>query len=213
MSGTAEKFKSKKAQSKMRTTGKEALDLSSVSTFRIVSPRTHALAVIESISLAGSQREKLVAQRTTPTPSHLKEQLEQLLSMISIPDFDTVFAIQSAAGCGLLGIEKVVPLFKGILTIKPPTRLRGNEDEERQAMFRLETSIPGFHPILEPKDSVAALKIPNTWRTAMDKLLNATFDKKTGGRVKKPPVSVVCGGKKMGKSTFSRLILNSMLNR
>ncbi|KAG0046663.1 Polynucleotide 5'-hydroxyl-kinase grc3 [Gryganskiella cystojenkinii] len=211
MSGTADKTRSKKGQNKQRPFDKEPLDLTSISSFSIMSPRTHALAVIESIGLAGSQREKLVPQRTFPTPRELKYQLAQLLTMLTVQDFDTVLAIQSAAGCGILGIEKVVPLFKGILTIKQQ-RVRGNEDEEKQAMVRFETSLAGFHPILEPKDSIAAMQIPSTWQTAMKALLDATVDE-NGNRVKKPPVAVVCGGKKMGKSTFSRLIINSMLNR
>ncbi|KAF9115749.1 Polynucleotide 5'-hydroxyl-kinase grc3 [Mortierella sp. AM989] len=174
--------------------------------------KTHALAVVESISLAGSQRDKLVPQPTRVTSPGLKSQLELLLPQLSLADFDTVLAIQSASDCGIVGIEKVVPLFRGILSIKQTARLRGTEDEDKQAQLRFETYLTGFHPILEPTDSIAALKIPNTWRDAMQALIDATVDE-NGGRVKRPPVSVVCGGKKMGKSTFSRLTLNRMLNR
>ncbi|KAG0078834.1 Polynucleotide 5'-hydroxyl-kinase grc3 [Linnemannia elongata] len=210
MSGSAEK---KCAGSKKNVrSGPKELDLSSISTFPIISPRTHALAVIESIALAGSQRNMLVPQQTTPTPPELKAQLETLTSQLASEDFDTVLAIRSASECGILGIEKVVPLFKGILSMKQNARIRGNEDEEKLAQIRFETSLPGFHPILEPTDSIAALRIPNTWQDAMQALIDSTVDENSM-RVKRPPVSVVCGGKKMGKSTFSRLILNRMLNR
>lgn len=210
MSGTADK---KRAGSKKNVrSGPKELDLSSISTFPIISPRTHALAAIESIGLAGSQRNMLVPQQTTPTPPELKAQLETLISQLTLEDFDTVLAIRSASECGILGIEKVVPLFKGILSMKQNTRIRGNEDEEKLAQIRLETSLPGFHPILEPTDSIAALRIPNTWQDAMQALIESTVGENSQ-RVKRPPVSVVCGGKKMGKSTFSRLILNRMLNR
>ncbi|KAG0065931.1 Polynucleotide 5'-hydroxyl-kinase grc3 [Linnemannia elongata] len=210
MSGSAEK---KRAGSKKNIrSGPKELDLSSISTFPIISPRTHALAVIESIALAGSQRNMLVPQQTTPTPPELKAQLETLTSQLASEDFDTVLAIRSASECGILGIEKVVPLFKGILSMKQNARIRGNEDEEKLAQIRFETSLPGFHPILEPTDSIAALRIPNTWQDAMQALIDSTVDENSM-RVKRPPVSVVCGGKKMGKSTFSRLILNRMLNR
>ncbi|KAF9081748.1 Polynucleotide 5'-hydroxyl-kinase grc3 [Mortierella sp. AD031] len=210
MSGAAEKKRG--GPKKNVKSGPKELDLSSISTFPIISPRTHALAVIESIGLAGSQRGMLVPQRTTLTPPELKAQLETLTSQLASEDFDTVLAIRSASECGILGIEKVVPLFKGILSVKQNTRLRGNEDEEKLAQIRFETSLPGFHPILEPTDSIAALRIPNTWQDAMQALIDATVDENSQ-RVKRPPVSVVCGGKKMGKSTFSRLILNRMLNR
>ncbi|KAG0022285.1 Polynucleotide 5'-hydroxyl-kinase grc3 [Entomortierella chlamydospora] len=188
------------------------LDLSSISSFTVFSPRTHALAVIESICLAGSQRDKMVPQPAKAASSDLIAQLKQLLTQISVADFDTVIAIQSASDCGITGIEKVVPIFKGILSIKQKARPRGTEDEEKQAQIRFETYLSGFHPILDPTDSIAALKIPDTWRDAMHALIDSTADE-NGGRVKRPPVSVVCGGKKMGKSTFSRLILNRMLNR
>lgn len=208
MSGTADKKRIKKNQLKSTT---RELDLSTVSIFTSISPRTHALAVIESIGMAGSERNRLVQQRSIATPEDLRIQLESLLIQLNLDDFDTVLAIQSAVGCGILGIEKVVPLFKGILSIKP-SRLRGHEDEEKQHQVRLENSVPGFHPILGPTDSIAALKIPNTWQDAIQTLVDSTVDE-NGARVKRPPVAVVCGGKKMGKSTFSRLILNRMLNR
>ncbi|KAK3846193.1 MAG: hypothetical protein J3R72DRAFT_380259, partial [Linnemannia gamsii] len=210
MSGTAEKKRG--GSRKNVRSGPKELDLTSISTFPIISPRTHALAVIESIALAGSQRSMLVPQQTTPTPLELKAQLETLTSQLASEDFDTVLAIRSATECGILGIEKVVPLFKGILSVKQNARLRGNEDEEKLAQIRFETNLPGFHPILEPTDSIAALRIPNTWQDAMQALIDATVDENSQ-RVKRPSVSVVCGGKKMGKSTFSRLILNRMLNR
>ncbi|KAG0199154.1 Polynucleotide 5'-hydroxyl-kinase grc3 [Mortierella sp. GBA30] len=211
MSGTAEKRRPGSKKNGTRS-GPSELDLSSVSTFDIFSPRTHALAVIESVSLAGSQKDLMVPQRTVPTSPETKARLASLLDQLTLDDFDTVIAVQSASNCGLLGIEKVVPLFKGILSIKQNVRLRGNEDEERLAQVRFESSLSGFHPILEPTDSIAALQIPSTWRDAMQALIDSTVDENSG-RVKRPPVSVVCGGKKMGKSTFSRMILNRMLNR
>ncbi|KAF9287313.1 hypothetical protein BGZ68_001973 [Mortierella alpina] len=211
LSGTAEKRRvgPKKGA---RSGEPREIDLSSISSFDIFSPKTHALAVIESISLAGSQRNLMVPQRTFPTSPEMRAQLETLLAQVTLGDYDTIMAIQSASSCGILGIEKVVPLFKGILSIKQNSRLRGNEDDERLAQIRFESSLSGFHPILEPTDGIAALQIPATWKDAMQALINATVDE-SGGRVKRPPVSVVCGGKKMGKSTFSRLILNRMLNR
>ncbi|KAG0249110.1 Polynucleotide 5'-hydroxyl-kinase grc3 [Mortierella polycephala] len=161
MSGTAEKKRARSKKNQVHS-GPNELDLSSISTFTIFSPRTHALAVIESVSLAGAQKDLLVEQRTKPTSLETKAQLEALLAQFAFDDYDTILAIQ-ASDCGIFGIEKVVPIFKGILSIKHTTRLRGTEDEDRQAQIRFET--------------------------------------------------IVCGGKKMGKSTFSRLILNRMLNR
>ncbi|KAF9954939.1 Polynucleotide 5'-hydroxyl-kinase grc3 [Mortierella alpina] len=212
MSGTAEKRRVGSKKGAARSGEPKEIDLSSISSFDVFSPKTHALAVIEAISMAGSQRNLMVPQRTFPTSPELRAQLETQLAQLTLGDYDTIIAIQSASGCGILGIEKVVPLFKGILSIKQNSRLRGNEDDERLAQIRFESSLSGFHPILEPTDGIAALQVPATWKDAMQVLINATVDE-NGGRVKRPPVSVVCGGKKMGKSTFSRLILNRMLNR
>ncbi|KAF9936726.1 hypothetical protein BGZ67_002092 [Mortierella alpina] len=212
LSGTAEKRRVGSKKGAARSGDAREIDLSSISSFDIFSPKTHALAVIESISLAGSQRNLMAPQRTFPTSPEIRAQLEAQLAQLTLGDYDTIIAIQSASGCGILGIEKVVPLFKGILSIKQNSRLRGNEDEDRLAQVRFESSLGGFHPILEPTDGIAALQIPTTWKDAIQALINATVDE-NGGRVKRPPVSVVCGGKKMGKSTFSRLVLNRMLNR
>ncbi|KAG0344175.1 Polynucleotide 5'-hydroxyl-kinase grc3 [Podila humilis] len=208
MSGTADRRRARKNQPKSPS---KELDLSTVSIFTAISPRTHALVVIESISLAGSERNKLIRQSTLATPGDLQVQIESLLPQMKLDDFDTVIAIQSAAACGILGIEKVVPLFRGILSRKP-SRIRAHEDEEKQLQVKLENSVPGFHPLFEPTDSIVALKIPDTWRDAIQTLVDATVDE-NGERAKRPPVAVVCGGKKMGKSTFSRLILNRMLTR
>ncbi|KAF8979194.1 Polynucleotide 5'-hydroxyl-kinase grc3 [Entomortierella lignicola] len=173
------------------------LDLSSLSSFTIISPRTHALAVIESIGLPSTQRSKMVPQPTTVTSPEQVRQLKSLLTQLPVATFDTVIAIQSAADCGIAGIEKVVPLFKGILSIKQTARPRGTESEEKQAQIRFETYLTGFHPILDPTDSIAAMKIPDNWHDAIQALINSTIDE-NGARVKRPPVSVVCGGKKMG---------------
>ncbi|KAI8363779.1 hypothetical protein B0O80DRAFT_434480 [Mortierella sp. GBAus27b] len=205
MSGTVRK---KKAQDSSGT----GQDLSTISTFTIFSPRTHALAVVESVNLTKSQKTSMVQQRTAATPAVLKQQLETLLSQFTHNEFDTVLAVQSASECGLFGIEKVVPLFKGIFTMKQASRSRATEDDDRLAQARFETSLAGFHPILDTTEGIAALRIPVSWRDAIQSLISATIDE-TGAGVKRSPVSVVCGGKKMGKSTFSRLILNRMMNR
>ncbi|KAI8605872.1 hypothetical protein EDD21DRAFT_331493 [Dissophora ornata] len=210
MSGTAERRSGSKKLA--GSSLPRELDLSSVSVFPVISPRTHALAVIESICLTGPQRGALVSQRPASTRLDLKTQLKTLTGQLALDDFDSVLAIQSSSDCGIVGIEKVVPLFKGILSMKQTSRLRGTEEEERQLQFRFETCVNGFHPILDPTDGIAALKLPQSWKDAMQALVEATVDE-NGRRVKRPPVSVVCGGKKMGKSTFSRLILNRMLNR
>ncbi|KAI1320638.1 Polynucleotide 5'-hydroxyl-kinase grc3 [Mortierella claussenii] len=211
MSGTTEKIRTSSKKSSGRATPR-TIDLSSSSSFTVISPRTHALAVIESISLDGMQKDLLVPQLYEPTSPELRAQLELLVSQIIVDNFDTVIAIQAATDCGIFGIEKVVPLFKGILSVKQNSRLRGTEDEEKQLQTRFETSVGGFYPIQEPTDSIAALTMPSTWQEAMQALIQATVDE-GGRRVKEPPVSIVCGGKKMGKSTFSRLIMNRMLNR
>ncbi|KAF9436764.1 Polynucleotide 5'-hydroxyl-kinase grc3 [Entomortierella beljakovae] len=179
------------------------LSLSVISSFTVISPKTHALAVIESVSLSNEQKKKLVPQSSSAISLELKLQLEQLLSQIVLGDFDTVLAIQSASDCGIAGIERVVPLFKGILTVKQNTRLRGTEDEAKQAQLRFENILSGFHPILEPVDSIAAMKIPDNWHQAIQALVSATVDE-NGQSTKRPPVAIVafieCD---IGQSEFS----------
>jgi hypothetical protein len=208
MSGTV-RIRREKAQ---EITSAAGLDLAAISTFTIFSPRTHALAVIESMILTKSQEETMTQRKTSPTPAALRQDIEALLTQFTLSNFDTVLAVQSASDCGIVGIEKVVPLFKGIFSMKQTSRFRAIEDDEKLAQIRFETSLTGFHPILDTTEGVVALKVSSTWKDAMKALVDSTMDE-NGERVKRPPVSVVCGGKKMGKSTFSRLILNRMLNR
>lgn len=205
MSGVAKK----RRQEIISTAG---LDLTATSSFTIFSPRTHALAVIESVILTKSQGETMTQQKTAPTPVTLRLHIEALLSQFALGDFDTVLAVQSASDCGIVGIEKVVPLFKGIFSMKQTPRFRPTEDDEKIAQVQFETSLAAFNPILDTTEGVVALKVSSTWKDAIKILVDSTIDE-NGERVKRPPVSVVCGGKKMGKSTFSRLILNRMLNR
>ncbi|KAF9349186.1 Polynucleotide 5'-hydroxyl-kinase grc3 [Mortierella sp. NVP85] len=208
MSGTV-RIRREKAQ---EITSAAGLDLTAISTFTIFSPRTHALAVIESMILTKSQGETMTQQKTSPTPTALRQDIEALLTQFTLSDFDTVLAVQSASDCGIVGIEKVVPLFKGIFSMKQTSHFRAIEDGEKLAQIRFKTGLTGFHPILDTTEGVVALKVSSTWKDAMKALIDSTMDE-NGERVKRPPVSVVCGGKKMGKSTFSRLILNRMLNR
>ncbi|ORZ07051.1 hypothetical protein BCR41DRAFT_389064, partial [Lobosporangium transversale] len=189
-----------------------ASNLSSISRFTVISPRTHALAVVESISAGSVKREQLVPQKVEQASFELQEQLKALTTHVVFDDFDTVLAIQSGVSSGIFGIEKVVPLFKGILSAKHLPRPREMGDPDKLAQTRFETSMNGFHPIQEPTDSISAMKIPPTWHEAIQTLIEATVDE-NGEFISRPPVSVVCGGKKMGKSTLSRLLLNRMLNR
>ncbi|KAG0301225.1 Polynucleotide 5'-hydroxyl-kinase grc3 [Dissophora globulifera] len=211
MSGSTQKGRSNSRSGRDNATSKD-MDFSSVSTLTLFSPRTHALAVIESINLSAAQRSALVMPKPVSTSPALKEQLETLIRQLSIGDFDTVLAMEAATDSGIMGIEKVVPLFRGVLSVKQTSRLRGTEDEDKRLQIQFESYLDGFSPIFDPTDGIAALRLPSTWKDAMQALMDATRDD-SGRRVKRPPVSVVCGGKKMGKSTFSRLLLNRMLSR
>ncbi|KAG0321530.1 hypothetical protein BGZ99_003882 [Dissophora globulifera] len=166
----------------------------------------------QSVSSFKPTRSALVMPKLVSTSPALKEQLETLIRQLSIGDFDTVLAMEAATDSGIMGIEKVVPLFRGVLSVKQPPRLRGTEDEDKRLQIQFESYLDGFSPIFDPTDGIAALRLPSTWKDAMQALMDATRDD-SGRLVKRPPVSVVCGGKKMGKSTFSRLLLNRMLSR
>ncbi|KAG0245182.1 Polynucleotide 5'-hydroxyl-kinase grc3 [Actinomortierella wolfii] len=201
------------------------IDFSSLQSHPVFSPRTHALTTIDSIRLSEAERKKLLylGKNETPlsatmiaTSGSLRSLLEPLLSQLNLQDFDTVLALQSAVDTGIFGIEKVVPLFKGILSRgkqRPLNQLNTRDMTENQQMQqKFMHALDGFHPILEPTEGIAALRIPDTWQHAIQALIDMTWTE-NGDPVQRPPVVVVCGGKKMGKSTFSRILLNRMLNR
>ncbi|KAF9167864.1 Polynucleotide 5'-hydroxyl-kinase grc3 [Actinomortierella ambigua] len=206
------------------------VNLSSLQSYPVFSPRTHALTTIDSIRLSQAEKKKLLylgknetasspmAAATTAIPSNsLQTLVEPLLSQLNLQDFDTVLAIQSAVHTGIFGIEKVVPLFKGILSRgkQRPLNLLNTRDmtEDQQAQQKFAHALDGFHPILEPTAGIAALRIPDTWQNAIQALIDSTWTEHGDATIQRPPVAVVCGGKKLGKSTFSRVLLNRMLNR
>ncbi|KAF9970099.1 Polynucleotide 5'-hydroxyl-kinase grc3, partial [Actinomortierella ambigua] len=204
------------------------VNFSSLQSYPVYSPRTHALTTIDSIRLSQTEKKKLLylgkgeavssplAATAALPSSSLQELVEPLLSQLNLQDFDSVLAIQSAVSTGIFGIEKVVPLFKGILSRgkQRPLNVLSTRDmtEEQQMQQKLVHALEGFHPILEPTEGVAALRIPDTWQNAIQALIDSTWTDR-GDAVQRPPVAVVCGGKKLGKSTFSRVLLNRMLNR
>ncbi|KAF9586350.1 Polynucleotide 5'-hydroxyl-kinase grc3 [Lunasporangiospora selenospora] len=104
-----------------------------------------------------------------------------LSEFMATEKFDSVIALRSANNCGIIGVEKVVPLFKGIFTLKNVGRPRAQEIDESDVRARFETCCQGFYPIMEPTENIAALKTSKNWNDAIQVLLNATEDENALG--------------------------------
>ncbi|KAJ3040623.1 Polynucleotide 5'-hydroxyl-kinase nol9 [Rhizophlyctis rosea] len=66
--------------------------------------------------------------------------------------------------------------------------------------------IEGFYPIFTPKEDISALIVPKQWseicQNAMDR-----------SSYNEPQIICIVGGKNLGKSTFSRVLTNGLLNK
>ncbi len=92
---------------------------------------------------------------------------------------------------GLNLLQSCQPTFNNIMTSNP---------EELFDLF--EEFVSGFY-ILKPKaNEFPLMRIPDEWKSVISSLSSATA----------PPVIFVCGHRKVGKSSFSRYLVNGLLN-
>ncbi|KAG0164071.1 Polynucleotide 5'-hydroxyl-kinase grc3 [Apophysomyces sp. BC1034] len=161
----------------------------SVSFHPIFSPRTHALLVIE------PARHDSVEPRQTLVSESFDDAgfLEPMKKHLS--KFQAIFVVKGLQWCDIDDVEDVVPLFKDIF--RPNKQGKTNEAIH---------SIAGFQPILEVSHGVKAMKAPLSWELSVSRLIEVEKDYRT------PAISVICGSKKVGKSTFGRYLVNRLLN-
>ncbi|KAI8058760.1 hypothetical protein BDF21DRAFT_429949 [Thamnidium elegans] len=165
-----------------------------VSFYAAFSPRTHSLLRIRSEPLDTPSIK--AEQETSEIDEHLIEAVFDTLKE-NVHAFETILIVKDIEG-GLEDMNNVVNTFTKNL-VKLNKRESARDD-------RLEINyLPGFHPILEVTPGVKAFKEESSWdsRTNMA-LQNATSRER-------PVVSVVCGAKDMGKSTFCRYFINRLL--
>lgn len=167
-----------------------------VSLYPIFSPRTHSLLRISSESL------DTPSIQTHYNPIEIDENLLEAVFDVfksGSQEFESVIVIKDLEGQSHLeDMSSAVSSFT-----KNLVKLSKKEDD-RDGNFDI-NYLPGFHPILKTTPGVKAFKIESSWVSRTDlALANAK---------ERPVVSVVCGAKDMGKSSYSRYLINRLLSK
>ncbi|RIA93095.1 hypothetical protein C1645_819814 [Glomus cerebriforme] len=177
---------------------------SSLKFYPVFSPKTHSLLVIESAekqeTICKISHSGIIACSTT------KSIINKLLPTINLvrEGYDTILALRDISWCGIQGIERVTSCFNNIFS--------GNLANYDKKDYEIKQSrcdffnIKGFYPIFEAAPGITALKIPHSWENSTNQLVADTLD------FNLPPISIISGHKNMGKSTFSRYLVNNLLN-
>ncbi|RUS17575.1 hypothetical protein BC937DRAFT_89790 [Endogone sp. FLAS-F59071] len=133
----------------------------------VFSPKTHALAVIEPTPFPTNP--PILARNPTTVTPDLRMTLAALLFQLqpAMCHFEAVVCVRTMSWCGVEGIEKTVPLFKGIFSV-PEAPVRAEEVSARSAEEGREgerilanmARVRGFWPILKPTPGIKAFAVP-----------------------------------------------------
>ncbi|CAG8738125.1 6845_t:CDS:2, partial [Racocetra persica] len=122
-------------------------------------------------------------------------------------NFDTILAFREMTWCGIQGIEKISSsCFKGVFTAEYVNSSRNNQSDETIFIKRNLFQVSGFYPIFEVISGLTLLQISDSWLNATNQLATDVINYNV------PPISVICGHRNVGKSTFARYLLNNLLN-
>ncbi|KAI9144476.1 hypothetical protein BKA69DRAFT_1122321 [Paraphysoderma sedebokerense] len=184
--------------------------------YPVYSPKSHPLAIIESIAHALTSKSKpSTVECVIPSgeilrvesSSRLYEEISHLVESLKNTGrlfLDTMIAVLDLSFCGIVGIESMNPLYKDLFT---PDYLHNKEDPNTKAITMI--GVDGFFPIVRPTPGVSALSLPESWFANVDSLLSKSTlqtDKKSA------PIILTFGNRNVGKSTFSRFLVNFLLN-
>ncbi|KAI8645291.1 hypothetical protein BD408DRAFT_339149 [Parasitella parasitica] len=167
-----------------------------VSFYPVFSPRTHSLLSI------GSESLEAASVQSHGSPVEIDEYLvEAVFDELkgSCDEFESIIVVKDLEGSGLENMRDAITTFnKNLVKLsKKESKLDNTLDI---------SLLPGFHPILTPTPGVKSLKIESSWQTHT----SMAIEKATQQAVR-PLVAVVCGAKDMGKSSYSRYLINRLL--
>ncbi|KAI8097909.1 uncharacterized protein B0P05DRAFT_522566 [Gilbertella persicaria] len=168
-----------------------------VAFYPVFSPRTHSLLSITSTSLEAPSICPHIY--TTELDEFLMEAVFDELK--DLHEFESVVVIKNMENSGLDTIRDAIGTFN-----KNLTQFTKKEYDPKHKSLAVHL-LPRFQPILKPTPGMKALKIESSWseRTTMA-LEEAT-------KRENPVVSVVCGAKDTGKSSYSRYLINRLLSK
>ncbi|KAI8967030.1 hypothetical protein BDF20DRAFT_903008 [Mycotypha africana] len=198
------------------------IDLS-VAFYPVYSPRTHSVLSIHSESLdAPSILESsdisldLSKELMEAVLDDFKNDLNKFESVIILRDLDSENSIEDLRNCVPCSTKNLIRFMKNEL---PSQQGKINDNNSNAiAAARLtnvfhgstvkDIILDGFHAILKlPIPGIKAFKIESSWEIQANQSIQAAMEQE------RPPVSVICGAKDMGKSSFARYYINRLLSR
>ncbi|CAG8564369.1 14178_t:CDS:2 [Funneliformis mosseae] len=195
--------------SEITTENRLSIDLNSNITFHpVFSPKTHSLLEIESIKKQEMTTRKLshsgiIACSTTMS------MINKLLSNVNLAEerYDTILVLRDFSWCGIQDIEHVTSsFFNNIFTDNLANNKKIDRDTEIEQSKRDLFNIKGFYPIFDEVSGTTAIKISPSWKNSANQLMDDTLNFSV------PPIAIISGHKNVGKSTFSRYLVNNLLN-
>ncbi|KAJ3090066.1 Polynucleotide 5'-hydroxyl-kinase grc3 [Quaeritorhiza haematococci] len=188
------------------------------------SPKSTSLLVIEAVKSSQNARgreESMTSEVDSRQPQHATDfrSLVNLYGRLEEGEskFDTIVALKNLSSSEIQGVERFLPSFKGLFRVLSV----GEQGGLHQELSSSKLPIKGFHPMLEPSSPAPSLFIPPSWRDFVDRhilqKLSPTIRNDSdllppqNGNL--PPVYCFVGSRNTGKSTFSRFVTNSLLNR
>ncbi|KAG2185602.1 hypothetical protein INT44_002395 [Umbelopsis vinacea] len=167
------------------------------------SPKTHSLICIEPtqsrINTQLYQHTAIAHKMSFPIRKQLTSAFTTLQQ--SSGRFSTIIAVKSLGNSGIVDVERILPLFKGVFNLED-----AKPTSEDPAVLAI-NAIPGFYPILEPTPNVKVMQIPTSWTSSVNQFLTASQSSEDA------QVALICGSKRMGKSTFSKYMVNRLLEK
>jgi polynucleotide 5'-hydroxyl-kinase GRC3/NOL9 len=163
----------------------------------IFAPSTHSLPTIRAIRAPSSSS----TSSTVSAPKAFK--LPFTLQILDDLDFPIVISLQSLQ-TGIEGIESIcrlagMPLPQGGMWQVPS---RWNTSSVPQ-----DVQNDTYRILLQPERDLCATVVPHTWHEALS---NMPSSDTSAGQV---PSCIIQGPKGVGKSTFSKLLVNTLLSR
>ncbi|KAI8064222.1 hypothetical protein BC940DRAFT_98671 [Gongronella butleri] len=161
--------------------------------YPVFSSRTAALMTVESVPYQQSS----IASPIDVNFENLRDRLKPL--MLEWSTLESVILVKGLNWSGATKLEKNLPAIKDVFSVKSRDFLAEND----AAFYE---DIPGFQPILTPTPEVKSCQNPPSWEQAVDRLT----ENERGEPI--ASVSLICGTRNMGKSTFARYLVNRLLN-
>ncbi|ORX49701.1 hypothetical protein BCR36DRAFT_353398 [Piromyces finnis] len=185
--------------------------INNIAFYPAFSPKSHGLLVIESLhnSLKTFLPPKVPEFTEQEDTKELETELYDLIKSVrlSYDRFDTLVVLKTMEWCNISDIEKQMPSFKYLFNMN---KKDFTEDMDQIIKYNINPcfGIREFYPLYKTYIGHTALKIPPSWFEGVHQFKRNILSNDLNSL----PVVAITGSKNMGKSTFSRYIVNSLLN-